>query len=96
MRSKRFCWFRDENYSRFWDQRSKFWVKIWDQLSKNIPRQDPYSSISVSVPNLVFRLGMDSKGLGNLCFKADGEVTEGIGNYHHGGRGWFRRRASFC
>ena len=24
--------FRDQNSHRFWDQRSTFWAKIWDQL----------------------------------------------------------------
>ena len=33
--------FRDQNSSRFWDQGSTFWVKIWNQLGKNIPRYDP-------------------------------------------------------
>ena len=33
--------FRDKNSRRFWDQGSTFWVKIWDQLRKNIPCYDP-------------------------------------------------------
>ena len=36
-----FCRFRDQNSHRFRDQGSNFWVKIWDQLRKNIPRYDP-------------------------------------------------------
>ena len=34
--------FRDQNSHRFWDQGSILWIKIWDQLRKNIPRYDPY------------------------------------------------------
>ena len=36
-----FCGFRDQNSHRFWVQGSKFGVKIWDQLRKNISRYDP-------------------------------------------------------
>ena len=32
----------------FWDQGSTFWVKIWDQLRKNIPRYDPVLVIHLS------------------------------------------------
>ena len=35
-----FCGFRDQNSHRFRDQGSNFWVKILDQLRKNIPRYD--------------------------------------------------------
>ena len=35
--STNFCGHRDQNCDRFWDQGSTFWVKIWDQLWKNIP-----------------------------------------------------------
>ena len=41
MGSTNFCRFRDQNSHRFRDQGSNFWVKIWDQLRKNIPRYDP-------------------------------------------------------
>ena len=41
---KNFCGFRNQNYPRLWDQGSKSWVKIWDQLCKNIPRYDPADS----------------------------------------------------
>ena len=37
----KFCRFRDQNSHRFRDQGSNFWVKVWDQLRKNIPRYDP-------------------------------------------------------
>ena len=33
--------FRDQNSHRFWDKGSTFWVKVWDQLRKNIRRYDP-------------------------------------------------------
>ena len=36
-----FCGLRDQDSRHFWNQGSKFWVKIWDQLRKNIPRYDP-------------------------------------------------------
>ena len=36
-----FCGFRDQNSHHFWNEGLKFWVKIWDQLRKNIPRYDP-------------------------------------------------------
>ena len=35
------CGFRDQNSHHFWNEGSKFWVKIWDQLRKNILRYDP-------------------------------------------------------
>ena len=35
------CGFRDQNSHHFWNEGSKCWVKIWDQLRKNIPRYDP-------------------------------------------------------
>ena len=41
MGSTNFCRFRDQNSHRFRDQGSNFWVKIWDQLQKNILRYDP-------------------------------------------------------
>ena len=41
MGSANFCGFRDQNSHRFRDQGSNFWVKIWDQLRKNIPHYDP-------------------------------------------------------
>ena len=34
----------DQNSHRFWNQGSPFWVKISDQLRKNIPRYDPVNS----------------------------------------------------
>ena len=36
-----FFGFRDQNSHYFWDQMSKFWVKVWDQLRKNTSRYDP-------------------------------------------------------
>ena len=30
-----FCGFRDQNSHHFWNEGSKLWVKIWDQLRKN-------------------------------------------------------------
>ena len=39
MGSKNFCGFRDQNSHRFW-------VKIWDQLQKDIPRYDPVISMA--------------------------------------------------
>ena len=35
-----FYGFMDQNFPRSWDQGSNFWVKIWNQLWKNIPRYD--------------------------------------------------------
>ena len=34
----KFLRFQGSKFSHFWDQGSKFWLKIWDQLRKNVPR----------------------------------------------------------
>ena len=44
-----FCGFGDQNSHHFWDQGSKFWVKIWDHLRKNIPRYDPAYSCESAI-----------------------------------------------
>jgi len=33
--------FWDQNSHRSWGQGSTFWVNIWGQLRKNVPRYDP-------------------------------------------------------
>ena len=42
----------------FWNEGSNFWVKIWDQLRKNIPRYDPVKRPSSKCNSIV-----DLKGL---------------------------------
>ena len=53
-----FCGFRDQNSHHFWNEGSNIWVKIWDQLRKNMPRYDPVKRPSSKCNSIV-----DLKGL---------------------------------
>ena len=72
-----FCGFRDQNSHHFWNEGSIFWVKIWDQLRKNIPRYDPVkrpSSKCNSIIDLKARLcsnGARSPEATNIWFRAN-------------------------
>ena len=63
---------RDQNSHRFWDQGSRFWVKIWDQLRQNIPRYDPDIMTGRKINNLIFVLLCLQKALtSEICIAAN-------------------------